>query len=161
MTTSDFAAKSRLHELLGNPERTVLVREKLSYLHLVSRMQRDDEDGLADLFAAWTNGATADGSHAGVALRLNDVLIQEIVVTPRVLVPGVDAEPDVGVYGTDWCWINDFDDDELTELIDLAAQGVGETSRFPGDAAGDDGGADSEVLGDDAKPAPRPKKRKR
>ncbi len=162
MGVSNFAAKTRLYELGGREDRTVLVRESLQYLHIMSILQRDDEDGLVDLFAEWTSGGDLNGAQAGAALRLNDIMIKEIVVQPRVLVPDVDDEPDDGVYGEDWCWINDFTDDELSELIDLAMQGVGQTHRFPGDGgAVDDGGADSEVLGDDAKPTPRSKKRKR
>lgn len=157
MATSNFAAKTREHELQTG--RTVLVRDHLSFMALTSRLERE-EDGLAEIFAGWTSGETIAGTNAKAALRLHDVLIQELVVQPRVHVPDVDADGD-GEYGVDWCWIGDLTDQELAELVDLASQGVGDVARFPGDPAINDDRADSEVVEDTAKPAARPRKRKR
>lgn len=158
MATSNFAARTREHTLQsGN---VVEVREHLSFLAIASRLERED-DGLGDMFAEWTSGKRLDGNQAKAALRLHDVLVQEFVVTPKVMVPDVDPPGDDADYGTGWCWINDLTDQELTELVDMASTGVSQAAGFPGGTEGDDDRPDGEVLGDDPKPAPRPRKRKR
>lgn len=158
MAVSDFAAQTREHTFQSG--RTVLVRESVSYMAIVSRLQRDEDAGSADALAQWASGETIDAANLAAAIRLNDVLVQEFVTQPRVLIPDIDPAGDEDGYGTGWCWISDFTDDELSELIDVAAQGVGQAHRFPGDAAGDGDREDGEDVGDAPKPRPRAKKRK-
>lgn len=138
----------------------MLIRESVSYMAIVSRLQREEDAGSADALAQWAAGETIDESNLAAAIRLNDVLVQEVVTQPRVLIPDIDPAGDTDGYGTGWCWINDFTDDELSELIDVASQGVGQAHRFPDDTAGDGDSEDGEDVGDNPKPRPRAKKRK-
>lgn len=159
MGASNFAARYREHEFTSG--RTVVVRESLSFFTLMRRMRQTGDDALADMIAAFSAGETIDAAQAENALRMQDALVKGIVAEPEVLIPEEDKPAAKAGYGTKWCWISDFTDDEIAELIDLASQGVGHAHGFPGDGPVDEGGGDGEVLGDDPEPRARPKKRKR
>lgn len=159
MGVSNFAAKHREHKFASG--RTCLVQENLSFFALMREMRTKGDDVIADMIAAFSSGQQIDADQAENALRMQDALVKGIVAEPKVLIPEADKPGPKTSYGTAWCWISDFTDDEIAELVELASQGVGEAHRFPGDGPVDEGGADGEVLGDEPKPRPRAKKRKR
>lgn len=158
MAVSNFAAQTREHNLASG--RVVEVREDLPFMQIVRAFRAVDVPGGEDIIAAMASGETIGRANAAAGLALSDVVVRELVVTPRVLLHEFDVEGESADYGSEWCWIDDFTDDEHAELMDLGLAGGARATRFPGDGAVNDDRADGEGVGDDAKPAPRPKKRK-
>lgn len=141
---SNFARASHIHVFQSG--RAVRVHDSISYMWVMSQSEAQ-QDALTETLAA--AGVDVQPS-ARSALMAQWAILQELVKEPHVLVPGVDEPLDAESHGTEWCWCNDFTDDELTELIELAAGGVRDIAGFPGVGQPDAGGADSEVLGDDS-----------
>ena len=150
--TSNFARAAHYHEFRSG--RVVLVNDSLSYMWVMGQMARRQDQTEAALSALAGGVDPLDGSPGALdALRMQDAIIQEIVREPSVLIPEMDAPGAPDEYGAAWCWINDFTDDELSELLELAAGGVRDVAGFPGFGQQDAGREDGEVLGDDAEPS--------
>lgn len=150
---SNFARKARLHEFRSG--RAVIVNESLSYMWVMGQMARRQGETESALAALAGGVNPLDGSQSAVdALRMQDAIVQELVREPRVLIPEVDDPLDDDEYGSGWCWVSDFTDDELSELLELAAGGVRDAAGFPGVGVTVAGGEGGEVLGDVAEPVP-------
>lgn len=141
---SNFARASHVHEFRSG--RAVRVYDSISYMWVMSQGE-SQQDALAEALS----GANVMVESAAQKVLLTQwAVIKELVVEPRVLIPGVDTSGDADTYGHEWCWCNDFTDEESTELIELAAGGVRDIAGFPGIGQQDAGRQDGEVLGDDA-----------
>jgi len=146
---SNFARASHHHTFQSG--RAVVVNDSLSYMWVMGQMSRRQDQTEAALAALAGGIDPMDGSpNALDALRMQDAIIQELVREPHVRIPEVDDPGPADEYGSGWCWINDFTDDELSELLELAAGGVRDIAGFPGIGQQDAGRQDGEVLGDDA-----------
>lgn len=147
---SNFARASHLHTFESG--RSVVVNDSLSYMWVMGQMARRQDETEAALSALADGVNPMDGSPTALdALRMQDAIIQELVREPHVRIPEVDQAGVLEEYGSGWCWINDFTDAELSELLELAAGGVRDIAGFPGVGQPVAGGEDGEVLGDDAK----------
>lgn len=145
---SNFARASHLHTFQSG--RSVRVHDSVSYMWVMGQMARRQDETEAALAALAGGVDPLDGSPSALdALRMQDAIVQEVVKEPRVLIPEVDEPGDPEMYGSAWCWINDFTDGELTELMEMVAGEVHQAAGFPGFGRADAGREDGEVLGDD------------
>lgn len=149
MGVSNFAAQTVEHTFSSG--RTAVVKKSISYMWVASKMAREDE-GLASAFTEWmsTGVVPKGGGEMVVAVQMQNVLVQQLWVQPRVLINGFDVPDDDESYGSDWCWIEDLSDEELAETIELASVGVRQATGFRGDGSGVDVGVDGEDVGGSA-----------
>lgn len=91
-------------------------------------------------------------------MELNDLLVRETFVTPRVFVPNGDGtgKPKAGEVHIDV-----IDDLDVSFVIQRAFGGASDAASFRGDADGAGDSGDGEGVADDAKPAARAPRGKR
>lgn len=83
-------------------------------------------------------------------MELNDLLVRETFVTPKVFVPNGDGngKPKAGEVHIDV-----IDDLDVSFVIRRAFGGAADAAQFRGDGDGAGGGGNSEGVGDDPEPA--------
>jgi hypothetical protein len=120
--------------------KTAKLKPKLNVWTLVRRGTFTPE--LVEAYAKAERGELDD---LGQAVELNDAIVQEMFVQPRVFVPS-DEDTDVPEGQVH---VDDLDDDDLTFVLERAFQGGREAAGFRGERDGADDSGDGEVLGND------------
>jgi hypothetical protein len=120
--------------------KTAKLKPKLNVWTLVRRGTFTPE--LVEAYAKAERGELDD---LGQAVELNDAIVQEMFVQPKVFIPSEGEEcPDGHVH------VDDLDDEDLTFILERAFQGGREAAGFRGERDGAYDGGDGEVLGDDS-----------
>jgi hypothetical protein len=120
--------------------KTAKLKPKLNVWTLVRRGTFTPE-----LVEAYARAERGELDNLGQAVELNDAIVQEMFVQPKVFIPSEDEDtpPDGQVH------VDDLDDDDLTFVLERAFQGGREAARFRGDGDGVADGDGGEVLADD------------
>lgn len=116
--------------------RTATLRARMPMTVLIRRALEFGESDILERLVEMEKGELRDAS---AAMRIQDAIVQTMFVAPRIYL-GEE------VVGDDGISINDLLDEEFTEVISLAFQGVAEADRFRGDTDGDGGGPDRKAV---------------
>lgn len=122
--------------------RTATLRAKLPVQVMIRHAIEAGEDDIISRLAELERGELDDPA---TALRLQDSIVSAMFVNPRVTIAAAGGD----VEGT--VSIDDLEDEEITEVVALAMQGVEEAARFRGDTDGDGDGEDSQGVADKPK----------
>ncbi len=148
--------------------RTMTIRRALSLQHLVLRAVESDDPELANGLEEWfTTGRvpiddeespTVKAAQLQLAVRMQRTIIETMFLRPRVhwdedevpvSPPPPDGEPPYHLAAAD------LRDGEISEVLEIALQGVADASTFRGDEDGPKSGAGGKGVGTKPKPRPR------
>lgn len=99
-----------------------------------------------DLLSAYEKAEQGKLEDLALAVELNDLILREMFVEPKVFVPEDDGQdaPKGQVH------VDQVDDADVTFVLERAFRGTREAARFRGDPGGDGAGGDGEGVGEGA-----------
>lgn len=147
----------------------MVIRRALPLQWLVLRAIEDGDESLTEALTKWgTQGAyvpdATDARALAMAVKIERVIVEGMFVRPRVWWDREDMPPSSPIVEGEIpvdLFVADLHDDELTEIVNMAMEGVADAARFRAEPGSADGGAGGKRVGSKAKSAPKPRSRKR
>lgn len=99
-----------------------------------------------ELLQAYEKAERGELDDLGMAIELNDLILAEMFVEPKVFVPEDDKKKEAP---RGHVHVDQIDDEDVTFVLERAFRGARETGRFRGKPGGDGAGANGADVGED------------